>query len=254
MSISYAFGDGAEAGDRLAVVHRVFAPLAERLLADAATSEPRAVVDLGCGPGHTTALLAARWPHATVTAVEVSPAFAAAARSRVPRATVLEGDVTDPDVLAVGRADLVYARCLLAHLPDVGAAIATWRQWLAPGGRLVLEEPERIDTDDAVFQRYLQVASSAVAARGATMLAGSLVHAAVANLDGVRIDREVSHPVATTDAATMFQLNLVTLRHDPAAGLDQKEAVELAAGLAARRSDPGTGAITWHVRQVVVGN
>ncbi len=252
MSSSYAFGDGAEAGDRLAVVHRVFAPLAQRLLDEAMTGEPGAVIDLGCGPGHTTALLADRWPHATVTAVESSAAFAAAARRRVPRATVIEGDVTEPGVLAGRRADLVYARCLLAHLANVGAAIATWRRWPTPGGRLVLEEPERIDTDDDVFQRYLRATTAAVAARGATMLAGGLLHAAMEHLDGVLVDRDVSHPVATCDAATMFQLNLATIRRDPAAGLDAPASDDLAAALAARRRDPTIGSIVWHVRQVVI--
>jgi trans-aconitate methyltransferase len=96
------------------------------------------------------------------------------AKSHVPGVRFVHGDVTDPDALPAGRADLVYARCLLAHLPDVAGAISTWRAWLAPEGRLVLEEPERIDTDDPVFRTYLAATGDAVAARGATMLAGPL--------------------------------------------------------------------------------
>jgi hypothetical protein len=166
---------------------------------------------------------------------------------------VIEGDVTDPAVLAGRRGDLVYARCLLAHLADVGAAVVTWRAWVAPGGRLVLEEPERIDTDDDVFRRYLRATTAAVAARGATMLAGALLHATAEAVGGVLVDRGVWHPVATGDAATMFRLNLATIRHDPAAGLDGAEADEVEAALAARGRDTTIGAITWQVRQVVLG-
>jgi hypothetical protein len=36
----YAFGDGAETGDRLAVVHRVFAPLTGLVLDVAMTDAP----------------------------------------------------------------------------------------------------------------------------------------------------------------------------------------------------------------------
>ena len=252
MSGPYAFGDGPEAGERLAVVHRVFAPLTDRILDLAVTDPPHATIDLGCGPGHTTELLASRWPDAMITAVELSPAFAAATRKRVPRATVIEGDVTDPGVVAGRRGELVYARCLLAHLADVAAAVATWRGWAAPGGRLVLEEPEQIDTDDDVFRRYLGATTAAVAARGATMLAGALLHATAESVGGAVVDRSVWHPVATCDAATMFRLNLATIRRDPAAGLDDAEADELTAALAARSLEPTVGTIVWRVRQVVL--
>src|SRR5262249_11934823 len=111
---------------------------------------------------------------------------------------------------------------------------------------------ERIDTDDPVFRTYLAATGRAVSARGATMLAGPLVARAVSGLDGVALDRVVPHPVATADAATMFALNLATIRHDPAAGLDDALAAALATELAARRDDHRHGAITWHVRQVVI--
>jgi SAM-dependent methyltransferase len=250
---AYAFGDSGDAARRLAVVHDVFVPLAAQLLEDVVRRSPSVVVDLGCGPGHTTRFLAARWPAAEVTGIDASAPFLGVATAQVPTATFVHGDVTDARALPVGRADLAYARCLLAHLPDVVGAIGTWLSWLAPHGQLVLEEPERIDTDDAVFRTYLAATGRAVSARGATMLAGPLVAQAVAELDGVVVDRVVTHPVATSDAATMFALNLATIRHDPGAGLDDETASMLASELATRRDDHRVGAITWHVRQVVIG-
>ena len=116
----------------------------------------------------------------------------------------------------------------------------------------MLEEPERIDTDDPVFHAYLAATARAVAARGATMLAGPLLARATAGLDGVVLDRVVEHPVATSDAATMFALNLTTIRNDPAAGLDAATASTLASALSVRRDDHRSGAITWHVRQVAI--
>ena len=153
----------------------------------------------------------------------------------MPGVRFVHGDVTDAGALPAGRADLVYSRCLLAHVSDVTGAIAAWCAWLAPNGRLVLEEPERIDTDDPVFHTYLAATESAVAARGATMLAGPLVRRATAGMGGVVLNRVVAHPVATSDAATMFALNLATVRHDPAAGLDAAVASTLDAELSLRR-------------------
>ena len=233
-------------------MHRVFVPLADRLLHDVVHQTPGVVADLGCGPGHTTRFLAERWPEAEVIGVDASAAFLAAATSHVRGARFVQGDVTDASALPPGRADVVYARCLLAHIGDVAGAIATWRTWLASSGRLVLEEPERIDTDDPVFDAYLAATGRAVAARGATMLAGPLVARATAGVHGVVLNRVEAHPVVTSDAATMFALNLATIRNDPAAGLDSATASMLASELSVRQADRRSGAITWQVRQVAI--
>ncbi len=49
------------------------------LVARIGAERPRAVVDLGSGPGTLTALLRRRWPDASVTGVDSSPAMVAAA-------------------------------------------------------------------------------------------------------------------------------------------------------------------------------
>jgi len=117
-------------------------------------AEPGRVLDLGCGPGHTTELLASLYPGAELVAVERSDAFAAQARARVPAARVIIGDVT---ASLPGDFDLVYSRFLLSHLPDIDGAVAGWCESVAPAGFLVLEEPESIVASDALFARYEQI-------------------------------------------------------------------------------------------------
>jgi SAM-dependent methyltransferase len=248
--VPYAFADSSDASRRLAVVHRVAVPLTERLVRDVVHTSPGVVADPECRP--TTRFLGQRWPAAEVIDVDESATFLASATSHVPGVRFVHGDVTDPDVLPAGRADLVSPRCLLAHLADVAGAISTWRPWLAPEGRLVLEEPERIDTNDPVFRTYLAATADAVAARGATMLAGPLVDRATAGLDGVVLSRVVAHPAATSHAATMFALNLATIRNDPAAGQDSATASKLESELSVRRDDHRSAAIPWQVRQLAI--
>ncbi|MCA1739805.1 MAG: class I SAM-dependent methyltransferase [Actinobacteria bacterium] len=45
-----------------------------------------------------------------------------------------------------GEADLIHARLLLTHLPRPETAVEDWLTQLAPGGLLVLQEVERIET------------------------------------------------------------------------------------------------------------
>jgi trans-aconitate methyltransferase len=45
------------------------------LLARVTIDEPQAIVDLGCGPGNSTAILRKRWPAAQIVGVDNSPAM-----------------------------------------------------------------------------------------------------------------------------------------------------------------------------------
>ena len=50
--------------------------------------------------------------------------------------------------------------------------MAAWAGELRPGGVVVVEEPERIDTDDPDFRLYLELAAAVVADRGGDLYAG----------------------------------------------------------------------------------
>src|SRR5580704_15524055 len=54
------------------------------LLARVGAEMPGYVVDMGCGPGNLTALLAERWPSASVCGVDNSPEMIEAARRLTP--------------------------------------------------------------------------------------------------------------------------------------------------------------------------
>ena len=121
---------GAERG-------RPFADLIARIDAH----QPRAVVDLGCGPGELTATLAERWPSAAVTGIDSSPEMID--RARTLGIQVRLGDVRDyvpdPDV------DVLISNATLQWVPGHDGLLTRWARQLSPGAWLALQVPGNFD-------------------------------------------------------------------------------------------------------------
>ena len=113
------------------------------LLLDVLPSRPARVADLGCGTGSLSLLLATEGY--AVDGVDFSRKMVFRARAKAaehPRAAevgFVVGDASEPP-LGAGSYDVVLTRHVLWALPDPAAALARWRDLLAPGGRLVLVE------------------------------------------------------------------------------------------------------------------
>jgi SAM-dependent methyltransferase len=102
---------------------------------------PVDVLDVGCGTGSLSVLLA-RSGH-RVTGVDLAPRMVERARAKAADAGVearfAVGDAAAPPT-GERRFDVVLARHLLWTLPDPRAALRAWVARLRPGGRLVLVE------------------------------------------------------------------------------------------------------------------
>jgi organic hydroperoxide reductase OsmC/OhrA/SAM-dependent methyltransferase len=174
--LEYAFGDNEVARRRLALLAEVFNPSSRSFLAEHAPRRARFALDLGCGPGATTRLVAEAIRAERTVGLDCSPSFLAAARAEHTGAGLafVEHDVTrTPFPAAASAADVIFARFLLAHLPDLAGTLAVWLGQLHPHGILLIEETEAIETRNPAFRRYLALAERLLATRGATLYPGA---------------------------------------------------------------------------------
>jgi trans-aconitate 2-methyltransferase len=116
-------------------------PAAE-LLARVPLSGATRAVDLGCGPGNSTELVARRFPGADVLGIDNSDAMLAAARERLPAARFEAGDIARWTPAADAAPDLIYANAALQWVPDHEALIPRLFAALAPGGVLAVQMPD----------------------------------------------------------------------------------------------------------------
>jgi trans-aconitate methyltransferase len=251
---SYTFGDSAVASERLGIVAAVMAAPTRALLARAGTGRVRDVLDLGCGPGHTSRLLAQCFPGANVVGIDESQAYVDEARANAPASCRFVVADVGAEPLPGAPADLVYARYLLSHLSDIAGHVTRWFAALRLGGSLVLEEPESIASTDPDFAAYERIAASLVQSTGAPFYAGPAI-AALAVPEGVEraYDEAVDVDVTAGQAAAMFWRNarawdraaLVRAGHEPAA------VRQLADRLQTREHDPTRGLFNWRQRQTI---
>jgi trans-aconitate 2-methyltransferase len=113
------------------------------LIGRVGAERPGYVVDLGCGPGNLTAVLAERWPGAEVVGLDSSAEMIEAARASVPGLAFELGDVRD---WQPGRApDVITCNAVLQWVPDHLGLVHGWADALAPGGWLAFQLPGNFD-------------------------------------------------------------------------------------------------------------
>ena len=142
------------------------------LLARIPLNAPRLVYDLGCGPGNSTALLAARFPDAEVIGLDTSPAMLESARTRLPGLAFAQGDAATwrPERAP----DLIYANAVLQWLPDHPVLLPRLFGLLAPGGVLAVQMPDNLAEPSHRLMRETAAAGPWAGAIGDPAVAGRL--------------------------------------------------------------------------------
>jgi trans-aconitate 2-methyltransferase len=148
---------------------RPFHDLVDRVGADA----PRRVVDVGCGSGELTGLLAQRWPAAVVEGFDSSAEMIAAADS----SGQIGFRVEDATTWAMpADTDVVVSNAVLQWVPTHRDLIHRWATALPAGGWLAFQVPGNFDSFSHTLMRALAESS-----RWANQLTGILRHDYVGN-------------------------------------------------------------------------
>ena len=109
------------------------------LVARIELKSPHLIVDLGCGPGNSTAVLAERWPQAKVTGVDSSAEMLKAARSSSVNAEWLLADIRDWK--PARPVDLLFSNAALQWVPGQESEVPRLIGLVSPGGAFAFQIP-----------------------------------------------------------------------------------------------------------------
>jgi SAM-dependent methyltransferase len=140
--MSYTIGE--HNAERQQLLAQCLNPLTRPVLDRIPPASIHRILDLGCGQGNTTRLLADHFPHASALGLEYDPALVAHAclHSAEPSRILFEQGDAQCLLYPDASFDLTFARYLLLHLPDPLAAIREMLRVTRPGGFVIAFEPD----------------------------------------------------------------------------------------------------------------
>ena len=109
------------------------------LISRVSLAHPSRVIDLGCGPGNSTAMLRQRWPTAEVVGLDNSREMINAASQAHPDWTWVEGDIAA--WTAAAPFDLVFSNAALHWVANHAELMPHLLRQVGPQGALAIQMP-----------------------------------------------------------------------------------------------------------------
>ncbi len=149
---------------------------ARDLLAAVPAGDVRRAADLGCGPGNSAELVAARFPGASIAGVDNAPDMIRAAKERLPGVRFELAAIED--WREPGPWDLIFANAVLHWVGGHETLLPKLAGMLAPGGSLAIQMPDNLEEPSHVAMRTVAAAAPftgklAEAASARTPIAGA---------------------------------------------------------------------------------
>src|SRR5262245_36360952 len=116
------------------------------LVARLAEDGVNSIVDLGCGPGNSTRILAQRWPNARITGIDSSASMIEVARQEQPQyrwivADIVEWASKEPELF-----DIVFSNAALQWVQDHAATYPKLFARVKPGGAFAMQIPSDVNS------------------------------------------------------------------------------------------------------------
>ena len=128
---------------------------ARDLLARIRAPRSAKVIDLGCGPGNSTTLLAERWPDAELTGLDNSMAMIDQANSDFPGRRWVVGDIAEWAGAEGEPFDVVFSNAAMQWVDDHETVYPALLRRVAPGGALATQVPANLDAPAHMQMREL---------------------------------------------------------------------------------------------------
>jgi 2-polyprenyl-3-methyl-5-hydroxy-6-metoxy-1,4-benzoquinol methylase len=256
---SYIIRSGAAAESRLELLARICWPATEQFLHRRGALRGR-VLDVGCGAGDVAVRMIAAGA-AQAVGIDINAEVVAFATGRTEAlgsaATFRVAGIDDVGSADLRDFDVVYARCVLSHLPDPRAAMAALWRGVAPGGLLMIEDVEVAATwgspPSAALARYRELYAAAANANGASPAVGAELACFLRDLGATEVEVDLTQPVLRTPADQMIHAATMDAIADPVItrGLASAEEVDgLVRALMDYARAPGTVSTLPRIVQV----
>jgi len=216
MSNHYTFGDNDRACERLCKLALLYESETRELIERRKVASPKLAVDLGCGPGWSTRLLAETSGASRTVGLDASASYIATARRiQGPGLEFIRHDVTRIP-FPVPEPDLLLCRFLLTHLRRPERALAAWARAVAPSACLLIHETERLEAGHPALREYYELLGRMQAHYGQLLYIGAALDGLLARTTWTIKEskaRILEKPVPAM--AELHVANLRTWREDP---------------------------------------
>ena len=211
--MSYTFGDNQEASRRLRRLAEAYEPetrdLLQAVLSLSGDHPFELALDLGCGPGWSTRLIAESLAPLRTVGLDASASYVAEARANHPRLEFIRHDVlTTP--FPIENADFLFCRFLLTHVRSPRAALECWAHAAGPGALLAIHETESLHTEHPALRRYYEMVDQMQDHHGQNLNVGASLNAEIAGTEWVLVHSE--SVLLEKSSRDMAQLHVANLR------------------------------------------